>query len=187
MGKPQLGNIIENAYRMNTGGQDLGSPAAAGAASVLAAQALPAAGTTTVNAGITNPDVPRNVSITGNQAGINGTVVVNGTDAEDKAITENIVANGAATVVGNKAFKTVTSIVFPTRNGAGDTISVGRGSKLGLGARLKRDTLREAYLNGVREAVRPTVAFDQTNLSGNTVQLASALNGTSVVVDYSPT
>ncbi|PYS48282.1 MAG: hypothetical protein DMF68_13635 [Acidobacteria bacterium] len=188
MGKPQLGNTIENAFRMNTGGISLGSPAASSATAIHAAVADNGA-QQTISTGITNPDVPRNVTATTTGTGANVTavqVVVNGTDAEGKAISETLpafTAGANGTVVGSKAFATITSIVIPA-NGTGVSTAIGTGSKLGLGTRLKRDTINQAYLNGVREATRPTVAVDAVNLSGNTVQLNSALNGSPVVVDY---
>jgi hypothetical protein len=162
----------------------LASPALGAAASVLAAQTLPASGTTTVTAGITNPDVPRNLTVTGNQSTATGNVVVTGTSEDNTTITETIVANGTATVAGNKAFKTVTQVVFPARGASGDTISVGTGAKLGLGDKLARDTVRSAYLNNVREGTAPTVATSATAVESNTVQLNSALNGNQVDIYY---
>ena len=108
------------------------APAATGAATVHAAITLPSSGTLDVTTGITNPDVPRTLTITGNQAGITGNVVIEGTDASGAAITDTIAASGTSTVEGVRAFKTVTKITVPTRNAAGDTISVGTAKKLGL-------------------------------------------------------
>jgi hypothetical protein len=161
------------------------TPAAPAAAGVLAATTLPAAGTTTISSGFTQPDVPRNLSITGNQAGIVGTVTINGTNEDGAAISENIVGAGAATVVGNKAFKTVTSVVFPTRNTAGDTVSIGTGSKLGLGTKLARNTVINAFLNKVKEGTAPTIAFSATAVESNTALLNSAIpGGQSVDIDF---
>jgi hypothetical protein len=162
----------------------LGSPAAASATAVLAATALPTSGTTTVTTGITNPDVPRNVTITGNAVGITGNVVVTGTNKSGQTITETIAASGTATVAGNKAFKTVTSVQLPTRNAGGDTISIGTGTKLGLSRKLTENTVLFAFLNGVKEGTAPTVAVSGTALESNTVILNSTLNGTAVVVLY---
>lgn len=107
-------------------------PAAVAAANVLALTAQPAAGTTVVTSGITNPDVPRVLSIVGNQASATGNVVIAGTDANDQAITDTIALNGTTTVAGAKAFKTVTSITIPTRGASGDQVSVGVTKTLGL-------------------------------------------------------
>lgn len=108
------------------------APAATGTATVHAAIALPDAGTLEVTSGITSPDVPRTLTITGNQAGITGNVVIEGTDASGAPISDTIAANGTSTVGGVRAFRTVTKITVPVRNGAGDTIAVGWGKKLGL-------------------------------------------------------
>lgn len=162
------------------------TPSAPGAASVLAATALPASGTTTVTAGITQPDVPRNVSIVGNAAGITGNVVINGTNAGGATIQETIVANATTPVVGNKAFKTITSIVLPTRNAGGDTISVGRGSKLGLSHKLTRNTVfaKHTYYNNALEGTEPTVAISAANLENNTALLNTTLAGAVVDIYY---
>jgi len=64
-----------------------------------------------------------------------------------------------------------------------DTVSVGVGSKLGLPYRLSRNTVLQAFLNGVKEGVAPTVAIDSDDIADNTIQLVSALNGDEVVIN----
>ncbi len=64
------------------------------------------------------PDYPRNVSITprGTTGDIeNCVIVVNGTNIFSRTMSENITfqANDTGKQVGNKAFKTLTSVVFP--------------------------------------------------------------------------
>lgn len=164
-----------------------GAVALGTAAAVLAATAS-AAGST-VTTGITNPDVPRNVTATpggttGNVLAVS--VVVNGTDINGTTIAETLPAftAGAATAVtGVKAFKTITSIVLPT-TGASTTISVGRGAKIGLPYPLGRNTVIAAYLSGVKEATAPTVATHATDPAQTTATLNSALNGTAVILDF---
>src|SRR6266545_3502154 len=51
---------------------------------------------------ITNPDVPRTVTIKGNAGGIAGNVVVHGTNVEGAVITDTIALNGATEVEGVK-------------------------------------------------------------------------------------
>jgi hypothetical protein len=162
----------------------LGSPAAASATAVHAAITLPTSGTTTVTTAITNPDVPRNVTITGNAAGITGNVVITGTNRIGVTITDTIAANGTATVAGTKAIKTVTSIQVPTRTQASDTISIGTGSVLGLSRKLTENTVLFAFLGGTKEGTAPTVTVSSTAIESNTVALNSSLNGTAVVVLY---
>lgn len=152
---------------------------------VLGDTALADGDTTEVTAFAAQPDVPRNLTVTGNGAAVAGDVVIVGTNAGGEVITETIVAAGAATVVGNKAFKTVTSITLPAYVSAGtERIRVGTGAKLGLGVLLSRNSVLRAFLGGVLEGTAPTVAFSATALESNTVTLNSALNGTAVLVDF---
>lgn len=108
------------------------APAATGTATVHAAITLPDSGTLDVTADITNPDVPRTITVTGNQAGITGNVVIYGLDAAGEAISDTIALNGANTVEGVRAFKAVTKITVPAKTNAGDTVAVGTGKKFGL-------------------------------------------------------
>jgi hypothetical protein len=69
----------------------------------------------TVTTGITNPAVPRGLSIVGNVAGITGNVVITGTNYGGEAISETLALNGTTTVPGAKAFKTITNIAAPVQ------------------------------------------------------------------------
>ncbi len=120
-------------------------------------------------------DVARNLSVVANVSGVTGNVVVTGVNLNNDAITETLALNGLTSVVGNKAFKAVTSITFPTRTHASDTVSVGIGSKLGLHHKQTNDTVFRTHLNDVIEGTAPTVAFSSTALESNTVLLNSAL------------
>lgn len=168
---------------------DLGSPAVGAVAAVRAAH-TDTGSQVVLTSGITNPAVPRNITATagGTAADVKAIqVIVTGTDAQGDEITETLPAftvNTTGTVTGNKAFATVTSITIPAHDGTGATTSIGTGAKLGLGALLAKDTILNAYLGGVREGTRPTVAFSSTVLADNTVTLNSALNGTAVSVDF---
>jgi len=134
-----------------------------------------------ITAGLTGPAVPRNLSVTGNASGITGNVVITGTNWLGEEITETIALNGTSTVLGNKAFRTVTKVSLPVEIHAGtDTVSVGWGDKLGLGYKLAHNTVLAAYLNNVKEGTAPTVAVSATEIESNTVDLSSALNGTAV-------
>jgi hypothetical protein len=173
--------------------ESLGSPAA-GTTTAVHAAVTDTGSQQVVTTGITSPPTPRNVSATaGGTAGdIKAIqVVVAGTNVHGDAITETLPAftvDTAGTVFGSKAFATVTSITIPAHDGTGATTAVGLGAtsnaKLGLPVKLDRDTIVNVYLNGVREATRPTVAFSSTAVESNTIVLSSAVNGTAVVVDY---
>lgn len=150
---------------------------AASDTAVHAAITLPTSGTTTVNTGITNPTVPRALRIKGNAAGITGNVVITGTNYNDDVITETIAANGANAVECNKAFKTITQIVVPTRTQASDTISVGFNEKLGLPYLLAHNTVIFAFLDNAKEGTAPTVTVSSTALESNTIDLNTSLSG----------
>lgn len=158
------------------------NPAAAAVDSVLAATALAVGATTEVTENITNPDYPRALQIVGNQAGIAGNVVIEGTNMAGEIITETIVANGANAVAGTKAFRTVTKITLPAQTTAGDTISVGVTDALGLPYKLPHNTVLAAYLGGTKESTAPTVTTSATDLENNIIDLNSALNGSPVDV-----
>ena len=150
------------------------APAAVSDTAVLASTPL-TAGAQTITTGITNPDVVRNVVVKGAIAASAGNVTVTGTDYAGNSLTEIIALSGTTAVAGAKAFATVTGIDLPVSAGAGDGVSVGVGSKLGLPYTLARNTVLAAYNNNVPEATAPTVTVDAANISNNTVTLASAL------------
>ena len=158
------------------------APAAAATDAIHAAITLPDSGTLEVTTGITNPDVPRVVSITGNAAGITGNVVIDGTDINDKEIQDTIIAADTTTVDGIKAFKTVTKITVPVKTTAGDTIAIGISAKLGLDKLLPNfsdngiDAVLMAAADGVQEVTRPTVVAHITDVSQNLISFNTALD-----------
>lgn len=160
--------------------KSLGSPEALSADGCHAALALTGE-VQTITTGITDPDVPRNVTIVANEAQT-GNVVVTGTDENGVAVTDTIALDGTNTVQGVKAFAAVTQIVYPVDTGT--EVSVGYGDKLGLGLLLSRDSIVHAFFGGVRETTRPTVAFSSTVLASNTALLNSAMDGSAVIIDY---
>lgn len=176
--------VIEGA-RSRIEQMHLGSPAAPADAAVLNDTELADGEATDVTEGLADPDVPRNVTVTGDDAGISGDVVVEGTDLAGEEISETIALSGTSTVAGDKAFKTVTKVTLPQRQSAGDNVRVGVGAKLGLHEPLERDTIAAAYHDGNRETLSDvTVAVDGDNLAENTIDLDSTLNESEVVVEY---
>ncbi len=143
-----------------------------------------------VTTGITNPPYARNLTATAGGVATDikdVQVIVEGTDLDGNVISETLPAftlNTAGTVVGSKAFATVTSITLPAHDGLGATTAIGFGDKIGLPDQLSHDTVLAAYLNNVKEGTAPTVAVDAANVSGNTADLNSALNGTAVDLYY---
>lgn len=184
------GNVIEGS-RTNSFSKSLGSPALGSTTAVHAALAvLGSGGPQVVTTGITSPAVPRNLTATsGGTAGdIKAVqVTVTGTNVEGAVITEALpvfTVDSATTVVGSKAFATVTSYSVPAMDGTGATVAIGTGSKIGLGERLSRNSVADAYLAGAREGTPPTVAVSSSAIESNTVTLATALDATAVTVDY---
>lgn len=184
------GTIIEGS-RTASFSVSLGSPALGATNAVHAAAAvLGSGGPQVISTGITNPDVPRNITATagGTAADIKAVqVTITGTNAEGATITEALPAftvDTAGTVTGSKAFATVTSYSVPAMDGTGATVAIGTGAKIGLGDRLSRNSVSNAYLAGTKEGTAPTVAASSSAIESNTVTLNSALNGTAVTVDY---
>jgi hypothetical protein len=71
--------------------------------------------TQTITTGITDPAMPRALSVVGNVSGVTGNVLITGKNYNDEVITETIALNAATPVNGAKAFKNVTSIALPVR------------------------------------------------------------------------
>ncbi len=132
------------------------------------------------------PDVARNLTIT--PAGTTGdveacTVVVTGTNISGATITENFafLADASTATVGNKAFKTVTSVLWPANcesGGFAATWSIGVGEKIGINHCLAQaghtvfSTVAGAY-----ETTRATIANDATHVESNTADYNGTMNG----------
>jgi hypothetical protein len=160
----------------------------AGAADVIAAWTDVGVQVIHKTATITNPVVPRNVTATsaGTAADINDVqAIVYGTARDGSSISETLpifTENSGTTVVGSKAFATITWIDLPIHDGTGATTAFGTGAKLGLPYKFSYDTVLAAFLAAVREATRPTVAVSASAIESNTIALSTALNSTEVVV-----
>ena len=182
------GNIIAGA-RSRVLQRVLGSPAL-GATTDVHAAVIDDGSEQTITTAITDPPTPRNITATsGGTAGdIKAIqVTINGTNEDNEVISEVLpvfTENSATTVVGSKAFKTVTSIVIPAHDGTGATTAIGLGAKLGLGFKVNQDSVVNAHLAGVRESTRPTVAVSGSAMESNTITLNSALDGSEVLVDH---
>jgi hypothetical protein len=161
------------------------NPVVLGNANILAAVTLPTSGTTTkVPADlITQPDFARTIRLKGNQATVNSLVVtINGTNIRGTAITEDITIDAYGTAKdGLKAFKTITSIVFPARGGSSDTISIGFGAQLGLDRIVGEDSALYGTVDTVIESTRPVIT-DGATLSLNTVLFSTSLANNKVFV-----
>lgn len=184
----QGGNVIEGA-QSRVIEADLGSPALGAVADIHAA-VTDDGSEQTITTALTNPPEPRNV--TASSAGTTTDILaiqvtVHGTNEDGDVISEVLpvfTVDTATTVVGSKAFATVTSFVIPAHDGNEATTSLGLGAKLGLGIKASRDVVVAAHFGGVREATRPTVAFNASAKESNTVNLDSSLDGSAVIIDH---
>lgn len=137
----------------------------------------------TVNDGFTAPPVPR--SITATAGGTTGSikavkVKVYGTNYLDEAISEELdafTADTAGTVESDKAFKTVTKVEIPAMDGAGVTVTIGFGDKIGLPFKMSHGILLGTFLNNAVEATPAAMTVSGTAIESNTIDLNSALNG----------
>jgi hypothetical protein len=147
-----------------------------------------------VTTGITNPDVARNITATsgGTSADIKAvSVTVAGTNIWGDAITEVLpvfTVNSATTVVGLKAFATVTSITIPAHDGTGATTAVGTAVtadlRLGLPVTLPRKTFVNLFVDDVVDTIADS-AVDSDEVEKNWVEPTTAADGTKVfVLDY---
>lgn len=139
------------------------------------------------------PDVPRNITITptGTTTDVEScAIVVNGTNIFDRAISETITfaANASALVAGAKAFKTVSSVVFPAdcESGSfGATWVIGVGDVLGLKRCMAQaGNVAWAVFDGAYEATRPTCVADADEVEKNTCDINGTLNGAKNVDIY---
>lgn len=172
------------AVRFSPIGQYTITPSAIAAASIVNAKALTASAQTNVTTGITQPDVPRVLSIVGNASGIAGNVVITGLDAAGAVITDTIALNGTTTVSGTKAFASVTSVSYPIKtNSSGDTVSIGVTNKLGFPTPLSVNTVLKTFYNSTLEGTPPTVTAAATT-SGSFFVLNTTLAGAKVDIFY---
>lgn len=131
----------------------------------------------TITENIAQPNIPRNISVVGNVAGIAGNVTISGTNYNNDPITETLVLNGNTAVLGNKAFKTITEVDLPVQTADGNTVSIGVGEKLGLPYKLSNKIVLYTSLDNILETTAPTLTIDPEVLENNTVKLNSALDG----------
>lgn len=164
--------------------QTISVPVVAATARILSASAGDVgSGSVTVTSFLAQPDVPRNLTVTSGGTTANVTansVWIYGTDFFDQPLMEEFAFTAAqsATITGNLAFKSVTSVKFPNEASPyGATWSVGIGSKLGMSRCMaKAGHLLFATLSGDYESTRPTVAVG-ASVANNVAALSGTLNG----------
>jgi len=179
-------NIVSTNFAYTRTGKEV---SAAATADVMAA-IVAATGALTTIEGITNPDVPRALTVTaaGTAADIaSGDVVVTGTNVEGKVITESFTftANTAATVTGALAFRTITSVLTHAQDGAAATYSVGTSDKIGLNHRIPSGAVYKVLSAGASDFQSDgTVAQSSSLVESNTVIPDTAPDGTTALTIY---
>jgi hypothetical protein len=167
--------------------QTIVDPAAAGTNQVLNANAgNTSAAAATVTTFVAQPDVPRNLVITpgGSTAAVAAcAVTVTGTDYLDQVISEDFafLENASTATTGNKAFKSVSSVLFPANceeDAFAATWSIGYGEKLGLSKCMDQaGHVIFSTVAGAYESTRPTMAADASVISKNTADFNGTMNG----------
>lgn len=185
--QPELRRTLNESFVLVAHGADLGQPDLSDDDRFLLSVAMQATAYTLDNTTLPADNPPRNVIITVTATGTGdtlGSAVVTGTDVNDHIITETI-ALSAGVNTGNRAFKTVTSVitadwVIDAVEGTADLIEVGFGDKLGLPRTL--DGTSSVFLSVLGTAlISATVAVDADEVSLNTVDLSSGTyNGSKV-------
>jgi len=167
--------------------QDFGTPVAASTAYVKATFA----GNTTVTAVtlssfLAQPDVPRNLTITPGSTTADVascSIVVSGTNFFGASISETFVFadNASTATVGAKAFKTVTSVVFPAScedSPYTATWTVGVGEKIGAKRCMAiAGDWAWSSVAGVYETTRATVVADADEVEKNTADFNGTMDG----------
>lgn len=156
--------IISNAVALDDNGIiDDNAGAGATAAGVL------------VSSFLAQPDLPRNIVVTpgGTTNDVKaGDVVVTGTNYRGQSISETFTfaANASAAVVGAKAFKTVTSILFPQEDSPyGATWDVGWGDKLGLSKCMDSSAfVIKSFIGSTSETITATASASALESNGFT-------------------
>ena len=142
------------------------------------------AGATVTAASITDPDVPRVLTVTpgGTTADVAaGNVVITGTNCKGETVTDTLAfeANASSATTGVVAFKTITSIAFPAEDADYDaTWSVGITDKLGICKCLAdAGDVAWASADGTYEGTRPTCTADVDEVEKNVCDPNTACDG----------
>ncbi len=120
------------------------------------------------------PPVARNLTIVAS-ATQTGKVTVYGHNIAGEPIEEEFTLKSTTPVVGVKAFKTVTKIVLPAKEGS-ETIDVGWGELIGLPVTLSAAPLCFAMNDGVVDTA-PAITADADELEKNVVDFNGSLDG----------
>ena len=132
-----------------------------------------------ITTAITNPDVPRNISIT-NSANSTGDVEIDGIDAKGNSVSDTITIVTGGIAYGVVAFATVSKITIPSTVANPDTITVGISDKLGLSNIIYASG--DVYKVKVNNADDPTIGT--VNTTYDTVDCAVINAGDDITIWY---
>lgn len=122
--------------------------ATAGAETIKASVTLSTA-TQTITSLTAQPDIPRRILLTKNHNDTAGNVVITGKNIANDVITETIaLPTDSTTKVSTKAFKSITSIVYPIRTNPGDWIKIGTDECIGLPDLFTVDSIVRVLFDG---------------------------------------
>jgi len=127
---------------------------------------------------ITQPDVARNLVVTGN-AGADEKITITGTNLAGEVISEEFTMSGATPQVGAKAFKTVTKIHTPIGT---HTAAIVCGNVLGLINKISGAVMLKSLFEAAADS--GTLVTSTTALESNTYAPAGTLDGTKLVDLY---
>jgi hypothetical protein len=128
------------------------------------------------------PDVPRLLVVSGNQATMNGSVVITGTDFSGAVLTQTLTLNNGTSVPTTKAFASVTSVVVPALAQPGDTVTIGVINKIGFPIAVPYSYLFfDGLFGGSHDAGTGTFA---ATVNGSYYAPAGSLDGTTKVDLY---
>lgn len=132
---------------------------------------------------LTNPDVPRNVSITvTNVATPSGDVTVYGDIADGTTTTEAITIIAGDTAYGVKAFATITKYNIPATVSASDTVALGISDKIGLSNSFSAEAdIYKKTVDGIDESDEISGNGDTTN---NTLNCATIVANEDITIWY---
>ena len=131
-----------------------------------------------ITTAITQPDVARNLVVTGN-AGSTEKITITGTNLAGATISEDFTLSGTTPQTGAKAFKTVTNIHTPVGSHTADIIC---GNVLGLINKIGGALMVKSLFNKAADA--GTLVTSASALESNTYAPAGTLDGTKVLDLY---
>ena len=137
---------------------------------------------------VAQPPCARNLTVTvaATTAGHvkSSAIVVTGKNLAGETITESFTptADTPATLVGAKAFASVTSVAVPAQDGDSVTVDVGFGQLIGLPYKLDKKRVILTLNDGVVDTA-PTLTISASALESNTVDFNGSLDGS--VMDMS--